>query len=237
MNVKKYFKLAPIVFLCSASVFATELTLTLRPYLGFDAQWRHMGFHRGFGDNLFRKNLPQLNGYIGVEANDFLGLEAGFESTALKSTKNVILNPGDNGPGFIIDPPPDPSESHRFKTSLRGWHVNFIGFTPWFLQDNSLRFFGGVGFSHKRLHATDDGILLQNNKSYFTRTFTDRKSLLRISAGAQKNITKRFGLKASAIWENTNKFRLVGAKENPTGITKVSLKNSITLGLGVFFKF
>jgi len=242
-NLKKILKNILLLSLfLSASSSALEFSLKMRPYIGVDAQWKHMDFESGEGQSLFRKNLLQGNGYLGFDINDYFGLEAGFEST-FQRTKKVTLAPGDAGLGYVVLPGED-TEGHIFKNKLSGWHVNVLGFSPWLLENNSLRFFASVGFSHKRAVLIDktiseNGILLAANQvEQLQRTFTARKTLLRLACGAQKMLNENWGIRGVFSWENTDRFRNLHSKENPTtniGLPKA--KNSLALGLGVLYKF
>lgn len=208
-------------------------------YLGVDAQQNRMSFAPEGGRDLFRKKLMQENGYLGFEVNDYLGLEAGFEST-LQKTKTVDFSPGDIGLGFII---PGTPEIHTFKNKLSGWHVSLLGFSPWLLEDHSVRFLAGIGFARKRIELVDtfmveDGIPLPSEViDELRRTLVTHKTLLRLTAGVQKMLHENWGVRATINFENTNKFRYLKSKENPTGITTATAKNSVTLGLGVLYKF
>jgi hypothetical protein len=241
-NLKKTLKniLLLSVFV-SASSSALEFSLKVRPYVGVDAQWKHMDFEPGAGQNIFRKNLLQGNGYLGFDINDYFGLEAGFESTVQK-TKTATFYPGDDVLGFVLFPG-DPVEGHTFKNKLSGWHLNFLVFSPWVLENNSLRFFASVGFSHKRLLLIDEVLtengapIVSNIVDQLRKTFTARKTLSRLALGAQKMLNENWGVRSSFSWENTNKFRYLKSKESPDGITTASAKNSIALGLGVLYKF
>ena len=52
-----------------------------KPYVGFDAQVRRMSFKGGFGNNLLQHHSPQGNLYAGVKFNEYVGVEAGYETT------------------------------------------------------------------------------------------------------------------------------------------------------------
>jgi hypothetical protein len=233
--------------ICFSAVVSAAMP-EIHPYAGLDAQWRRMAFKTGFGDGLFRKNVPQGNAYVGVQLNEYLGLEAGYERTFAKAN-TVVIGPGGQEVGFLL-PVIDPdtgllsqTEGHVNEEKLRGWHIDLIGFTPCLQFDPSVRFFGGIGIAQKKvrlvdtLYTIDGGLLPEDEIIANRRTFKSRKTMLRLSAGVQKMLTKCVGIRAIMNWENTGRFGYLRSIERPNGITIANLRNTVSVGLGAFVKF
>jgi hypothetical protein len=228
--------------LCFAAQVSAAEFLNAQPYGGFDLQWRRQPFQQGLGKNLFKKNVPQDNVYLGIQFFDSFGLEGGYESSFSKS-KLVTIPPGGNELGFTIPSIPPNYEQHSFKSKLYGWHISMIGFTPYVLENQKMRFFAAVGLSNKRVKLIDQSLALNGTPldqtiiDASTRTLQKRKCLARLSGGVQYLINPTVGVRGIAVWENAQQFKNLKSLENPTGDTTASLRNSVSLGLGIFANF
>ena len=243
-----------LLMLAAAGTATADMDLCLTPYVGVDAQIRHMPFQKDFGGNVLKKNYPQGNFFAGLKFNDYVGIEAGYEVSKKKS-RSVKHNNSDIVFGKPLEqnePPFIPSvENISYGTSkIYGWNANLMGFLPIFCEDNSLQLIGSVGIAQLKIKsknelkslettATLDSITEEINGStqntiIFNMHYKKRKAVLRLSSGIQNMITDCIGIRALVTWENTAKLRVT------TG-TKVfnteKPKNSFKYGLGIFTSF
>src|SRR5438034_1123576 len=95
-TIGKYSTLIALFALIHTNAFASNtslecLNLCFEPYIGADAGLRLLKYERGFGDNLFRKRLPQGALFGGFKFHEYFGLEGGYKVTTMKS-KFATLN-------------------------------------------------------------------------------------------------------------------------------------------------
>jgi len=226
---------------CKCSIpYKPSFTIALRPYVGFDAGIRYLDFQREFGRGLFIKRVPQTNLYLGLKFHENFSIDAGWESTQVKS-KAINLKPGDQALGFTKAI--DDREGHFFKWKLSGWHINLVGHTVTISDRYPLSFFGSVGMGWKKifvediLHSIDESPLSDAGYRQNKRTFFETKAILRTTVGTRYMFNSNFGARFYLGWENTNQFFKLKSKEFPDGITQASLCNSIFLGLGLHYQF
>lgn len=211
------------------------VTLSLSPYVGVDFQSRSMGFKSGFGDNLFVKNYPQVNFYVGTMLTDFLGIELGYETTTHK-TRNSTLGPGSVSLGVPI---PAGITSAGFKSSskIMGPHLDLVGL--WCIHpEYPVEVFGTLGASYltakfDRTGQSINGLPVPNVK----RTFESEKTVIRATGGLQYVIKERFTVRATIGWENTSRFTLFSKEPAAFPPPTIKLKDSLFYGLGGNFSF
>ncbi len=156
------------------------VTLSLGPYVGIDFQMRDMGFKQGFGDNIFEKQYPQGNFFVGLMLNEYLGIELGYERT-LRRTRSSSFAPGDTILGNVVNVG---SGEFVSRGELYGPNINLIGiYKP--CQEYPLEIFGSIGAAY--LTAKFDRNLVQFNNSPFSllRTFERERTVWRVCAGLQ----------------------------------------------------
>jgi len=223
MNKKFPLLAAPLVLLAASTAATASSEIT--PYAGLDAQWRHMDFTSGLGNNLFRHDFPQGNFFVGARFCDYLGIEAGYEATA-KKTRTTILGPGALVGGF----PLFGQVIFNSTAYIHGPHINLMAFVP----ICNLELLGMVGLG--RLKATFRTTLLAEENEPFANTittnFNGRKSIIRLGGGIQGSMTECWSLRATAIWENTSRFKFVNRKN-----FTIHSKNSIIYSIGIFRTF
>jgi len=236
--VKKSLSLiAATALLATSTMIHADDELCLTPYVGADAQFRHMNFKSNYGDNLFEHHSPQGNVYAGIRVNDYLGLEAGYESS-FRTSRTVVLGAGYISAGVPANPA---TTSAQFTSTLRinGPHLNILGVFP-ISEEYRLKFVALAGIAslkanlQRRLNYTTaaGGTTVLNQLT----TFENRKTVLRFGGGLEHMLTKHWGVRASLVWENT--ARLQVPSTNPASPRAlVQTKNTTIYSLGAFFKF
>jgi len=227
---KKLALLATPALILAASAATANHGWGVMPYVGADAEWRHMNFQNGFGDNLFRHDYPQGNLYAGLKFNDYVAVEAGYEATARK-TRAVTLGAGSLSGGAVL-----PLNVQFHSTGqIKGPHANLVGFLP-LCDQYRLELIGMVGVA--RLKANFVRTAVASNGTAISpsyTTFIKRKSVLRLGGGIQQMITECWGIRAMLKWENTKKLDRMGAIEN--SLASLRPKNSFIYSLGTFLTF
>ena len=233
---------APVMMLAASAVTA-ENQWGFSPYVGADAQWRHMNFNGGLGDNLFRHDYPQGNFFAGIKLNDYLGIEAGYEST-VKKTRTVHLGAGDVSAGAVLIP--GTTVQYASTAQVKGLHANLVGSFP-ISEEYRLKLIGMVGVAQLKAHLKRTATLatvrgnLRNPTAIFpngvTTTFKRRKNVLRLVGGVEHMFCDNWGVRATVTWENTHKLNAYGNPQPIVGSTQVKENNSVAYGLGVFVTF
>lgn len=226
-----------LLILSSTSVLAMEPWM-VSPYLGADAEVRHMKWAPGLGDNLFKRDYPQGNVYGGLKLQDYIGVEAGYELTPTK-TRQVSLPAN-----AIVFGQPAPLINTRTlwntRTQIKGWHADLLGFLPIFCEEYKFSLIGGIGVTHAKLYQSAymvaNSVDGPSNPFETFNTISASKSVLRLSIGGQHMICEDYGVRALVGWLNTSKFGTLLVQEQPS-LNAVNIKNSWQYGLGVFVKF
>lgn len=207
-------------------------------YLGFDWQMRHMSWARNFGNNLFKKNYPQGNLFLGFKFNDYVGLEVGYQATVTR-TRYSRLGAGSTALGIPVGSPPAffPPVTHRSNSQFKGWNGAINGYLPVYLPD-CVYLFGGIGFSHLKLFQRD--LIVQDRIdpfaiNRFSSTFKKNKTVLALTGGALIKLDEVTAFRLKIGWENTSKFKTLLAREhfNQNGIGRLRTRNSFVYGLGI----
>lgn len=234
MNTKLALLATPMLILAASVATAENRWDGITPYAGADAEWRHLDFKRGFGDNTFRHDYPQGNLYVGLKLNCYFGVEAGYEATERK-TRTTTFFPGTVVNGLPIGAPTI-SQQIASTGQITGHHASLLGFYP-LCDAYKLTLLGSVGFARlqgKFLSATisRNGVPVMEFSN-----FIQRKGVLRVGGGLQHMIATDWGVRAMLKWENTNRFKNIGAEAIAAGVPRLKLKNSLIYSLGVFYKF
>lgn len=230
---------APIVLLASNSVFA-DMDFCATPFIGADVAWRYLNLPNSKGGQLVKKDRAQGDIYAGVKLCDYIGIQAGFESTTARHDTRDILGSGDYfGSPYHAEVP---NGINRVVTTsqLYGWHADLVGYLP-FCDCYSL--LGSVGVAHLKYkmrwyNPILDSIAEPESAIGATiRTYKQRKIVPRLGLGIQKMITDCAGVRLIGTWEGTSRIKNISSKENASSLAKVSLRNSTTLGFGIFYNF
>lgn len=229
-----------IALVCALAGFAATASADwdncwcFQPYVGLDAQGRHVEFTKGFGDNLFKQDYPQGNVYAGVKLMDWLGLEAGYEWTKrmhrTSSLGGGAVNLGNTVAGAISP------VVYTSKAKFDGWHANLVGFLP-IMEDCCTELFASVGVVHLRSFFERSLISVAGAPSTSIAHFRQSKTIARANLGVQAKIVDAFGIRASIGWENTSKIRPFATNTDALATTQVKMKDSFIYGLGIFYTF
>lgn len=232
-----------IPFLCSAFLFAPITAATpcarpcvgwqIRPYAGVDAQWRHMKYLAGLGDNLFRNGYPQGNIYAGLRIHDFFGVEAGFETTPTRTRTAVVSDGALLGVSVAELAPPT---INLAKNRVKAWHTGVMGYFPvcdWI--GNPIELLGYVGQARVKVMYQNVTVYNANGpQNYLTsvRTFMRRRSVLKLGIGSQYTFGTS-GVRFLLSYENTRMFNNLKSNE-PSARMRLSMRNSLIYSIGVF---
>ncbi len=235
--------LLPVLLIGATSVMADDSGLT--PYVGLDAQLRHMSYKSGFGGNLFNHNYPQGNVYVGLKFNNCIGIEVGFTGGP-KRSRDTVLQFGDVNLGTALNTPLDAIFApivYNTSTKVSSLHADIIGFYP---LGCDIQLYGSVGASRLRARFTRASVAfsggsLLGTDSAIPEKFARSKTVLRLGIGLQQMLTCNVGIRGGINWENTSKLNNITAPISviPDGSFQpvIKLKDSFTYNLGVFWQF
>jgi len=233
---KKLALITTSVALVASGNLHAENQWGLTPYVGADVQSRHMNWGKGLGDNLFAHDAMQGNVYVGVKFNEYFGVEGGYESTD-KKDRNAKLSSGDINAGIPVASVPFATLQYITTSRISGHHISVTASAP-ISDEYRLKVLGIVGIASLKAslfrHTTSfvaGGIPLPSPDVIFSK----RKNLLRLGAGLEHMITETWGVRASLIWENTNRLKVSGVSRSAS--PTVQAKNSLLYSAGAFFNF
>lgn len=224
-----------ILLLSAASAEADPCNL--KPYLGINAELRHMGYKKGFGTNLFKQDLPQANLYIGLKFSDWFGVELGYKQTDKKSKTAA------NGEGIFELGRPIPIGATNVSENtvqIKAPYINLIGFLP-VCDEYPLQLFGFFGVTRMSVKLKfqrtklDEEVLTASVREFLVRDFSHRRTIVQVGTGLQYGIFNCLSVRTQIGWENTAKFNNLTNKQN-TGY-RASLKNSIIYSIGIIWNF
>lgn len=221
---------APAVLLAASAVMA-ENHWGVTPYVGADAEWRHMNFQKGFGNNLFNHDYPQGNVYVGVQFNEYLAVEGGYEATERK-TRTSNFRTGDTIAGLLLDEP-NTTFQYNSTAQIKGLHANLIGSLT-ICELYRLKLIGLVGFARLKANLTRARTLTDGLSDPAFLNFKARKSVLRLGAGLQHMINCNWGVRAMVKWEESKKLKMIGIEN---ALTSIKPKNSFIYSIGAFYTF
>lgn len=206
------------------------------PYIGVNGAMRHMSWPDNFGGNVFKKEYPEGDLYLGSWFTENLGLQVGYKTTVTRTQVASLSNTLQFGLPTSIPP-----EVHLTQARFKGWHGEIIGYIP-LLMPNCAFLYGTIGFTRFQLYQTDR--IVQNGTAgvtpilfnEFLRTFKSTKTVLSLSIGAEYQVCQLSSLRFFVGWDNTGRFKSVTPLQaNSAAILQV--KDSYTLGIGVVFRF
>lgn len=204
-------------------------------YIGADAQLRRLPFAKDFGGNVFKKNYPQANFYLGLKGNEFIGIEAGYEFSRSRSRKASL--PANS---ILFGIPLNANAQLNNITRLKGLHASVVGYFP-FPECENLRFIAGLGILNMKIKL--ESVLMQlgrfhNVPAYGGRPLrlSESKYIMRLMGGVQYMFTEYFGIRANIRWENTRKFKNILPVKNPSPEI-CRAKDSVVIGLGGVVEF
>lgn len=242
--MKRFIKLAlPIVALAAGSV-AQALDISPAPYAGVDAQIRTMKFAKGGPDLLFAKNALQGNVFVGAKLNEYFGVELGYEQTkSKKRDSDASYNNGD----VVFNELTEAGDYIKStnKHQIKGFSVSILGYLP--LVENQTTLYAGVGLARLKMKATfqptgshDEDPYNAANREQEKRSYKATKIVPKLTAGVEHMLTKEWGIRGNATWENTARFKKIKPSTRAihgADASSLSMKNSVVYGIGVFYKF
>lgn len=207
------------------------------PYIGAEAQWRQIGFHKGYGDNLFKHDFPQGNVFLGVKANEYMGLELGYEITKKRQRINS-LGPGDVANGGVLT---SGVMQYNSTAQLYGPHVDLVGFLPIRKAPSphsKIDLLASIGMAYLKGHFVSNVTFIDGERvsgDAVTRTFSGSRNILRLGVGLQNMLSCDVGIRFMINWENTAKLKLTNKEPTRSGAPLfVKPKNSVIYNLGLF---
>lgn len=223
----------------TSSVAVAELRSSFPYYAGADAQVRHMGYRSGFGDNLFKHDLPQGNVFLGITLSENFRLEAGYEANAEK-TRTIFAQPGEviaGASGGVL------GRQLSSSTRIHGPHISLVGVLP---LDNcgTFKLFGMIGVANLKMNLVKTTNFVTFGGTNFdprdfnepvTTTFLKRKNILKLGVGLEHKICQNWAFRAMLGWENTKKFNIPSLEFGSNNLIKPH--NSILYSMGVFTRF
>jgi hypothetical protein len=218
----------------------------LKPYGGLEYVHRTLAFQEGYGKGDFKKSLPQGNAFLGIQFNEYLGLEAGYLfSNAVKRTVfstegrqifgeavlNRVDDKGDEIAGYNIS---------RNKINLTGPQISIVGRLPLGMSGFSL--IGSIGLSRLTLKAktkvlgTDElPVFLPLHILEWERSFCVKKVVPKAMFGLGYQFTNRIGIRILIGYEKTKQFKNLVPKEQ--GPLRMTLKNNTLCSIGLTAQF
>lgn len=228
---------ATMGLLSTTQAFSNDFFCNVVPYVGIDAEGRHMGYKKGLGNNLFKKEFAEGNIYTGIKFNDWVGLEIGYRESSRKHTRAA------NTEGAVeLGDAPLPAGAVNYSDNtvqIKSPYINLVGYVP---LCNNFQLFGAVGLTRARIQlryritGVELDVFPQDVQDRFQRDFKRSKTIFQAQAGAQYLITSCLGLRGYVGFQNTAKFKNISSL-TATSTSRASLKNSFLYGLGVFWNF
>lgn len=226
---------AALLLLSSSAWSGCWYDMCAEPYVGVDAQIRHMDFKRRYGHDLLNESSPQGNIYAGLMLNNYLAIEGGFETTINKTHKSSVF-PGSQAVFGVADlDDSDSLISYQSRLKMHGVYANLLGFYP-ICDEYRLQIFALVGIVQQKITIDSQAILNGVFESDDTGRFSKRKTMARAGLGLQHMISKCSGVRFSAIWENTSQFKNISTTFDEVTFT-ARVKDSVIYSIGVFHKF
>lgn len=205
----------------------------IQPYVGLDAQVRHMSFKQGFGDNMFKHYSPQGNVYGGLKFSRYVGLEMGYEFTQTRS-RDSKLSAGDVSLGSKVEDIMEACSFHS-KAKLKGPHMDVVGF---YTFDNRypLQLIGSVGVSVLTATFERQTVQVASQATNTVRKIERTKAVARLGGGIQHMFTKNIGARLTVNWINTARAKAY-SNDLISPAATIKPKNSTVFGLGMLWKF
>jgi hypothetical protein len=222
-------KLSKVIIAVAALDFSLSAiaNIDITPYIGADAKWAHMEFQKRLGENLTKNSYLQDNLFAGVKLNEWVGFEAGYETTT-KQSRTVQVSAGD--PFYGRAYPLLPTISATTETRIDGFNASVVGFLPIF-EEHRLSLLGSIGYANLKIHTTT---IFPSNGARFD--FKKKAWIPRVTVGIQQMVSDQFGIRVSAGWENTSKFNKISTVNTPTSLN-AKVNNLTNFGLGLFYHF
>lgn len=232
--MKKQLIIGGIVASAFLSSIAHAEHFFLKPYGGVDVGMQHFGFKKGYGDNLFKKQLPKVNIFAGIKFNEYFGVEAGYESTIVGKRESTLVA-GDSNLGVTFR---GQTIVYSSRTKISGGHLGLTGeYKLDKLGLSNLSAIGYVGLKHTNVKLARNRLKVNGspNTSFEIVGNDSKKMLIKVSGGLQYFINNHIAVRALVGWENTSKIK--PHSYTASGLfSNVQLKNSLHYSLGIILK-
>ncbi len=209
----------------------------LKPYGGLEYVHRSLAFQEGYGKGNFSKSIPQGNAFLGIQINEYLGLEAGYLfsqavtrtsfSTGSSRTLGIVLLPG----AYMI------SEN---KINLTGPRLNIVGRLS--LGMSGFSAVGSVGVSWLNLKAKTKTLGTDFYPIYGPReiessiaNFSSKKIVHNFMGGMEYKFSNFMRMRILVGYERTSQFKNIAPIE--PNDKRISLKNNTLCSVGLTAHF
>jgi len=238
-------------------------TANCTPYVGIDAQLRHITFKKDFGGNILESHYPQANAFAGIMFNQHIGAEIGYEfSKKQLSSRNNLSNETVFGKANPIVTSPfviNTIDLNRASSKISGWNLNLVGSIPVTEGKNNIKFIGSIGLANLKLHVRNvftrsevefnDPFIQDPNDTFIVSnslytSMKKRKVVIRLTGGIHQTLTDCLSLRALVSWENTERLQAKTVDtisrrfpKHSRAVRTCTPRNSIQFGIGLFYTF
>lgn len=227
MLVSKKFNILLVIY---SVLFIPNIAFS-NAHIGIEGAYSRVVFHKGYGDNAFRKFASGINVFANYMVTDYLGAEIGYEFFK-KTNKTVTVYTNEMFVGTTVNPP-TLFESYRSSMNHRNHYFGFKGKVNIIDSSNFLSLLLGIAEFHIKskynLFADDAGPL------DLTRTFIKNKPIFLLKASAEKSINNKLSLTATVSWKNTNRIKITSEENGSGGPSELKLKNNLTASIGISY--
>lgn len=207
----------------------------LKPYGGLEYVQRSLVFKEGYGKGDFNQRLPQAHVFLGIQINDYLGLEAGYLFSQAVTRTSFAENR--QALGEFVDPGDDYVAEN--KINLTGPQMSVVGRLPFGASGFSA--LGSIGVSWLNLQAIHKRITFRGipltplEVLQSTRHFSVKKVVPKWMFGLGYQLTDSIGMRVLMGYEKTSQFKNITPKESK--ILSITLKNATLFSIGFTANF
>ena len=219
-----------IAFSTTSYCGISQATETRSTYAGIDAVYNSMKFKGGYGDNLFKKNAPGLNLFVGHMFHENFGAEAGFEYD--KRMKRSVQVNGSELIGGVANTG-IPYINYDSKVKQNHPYIGVVG-KYGFLNNTFVSLMVGGSLSHIKANYVITGTSLGSLLNGTTRSYSKSKLIPIVRASVEHKFAEQFGIRGLIAWKNTSAIKMQ-AQENNTYVIKP--KDSFSFGIGALYYF
>lgn len=217
--------------IATSSVYAHNSKADAQFYVGADAMYSKLGFKQDYGKEIFSKKFaPGINLFAGHMFNENFGMELGWEMYK-KMKRSATVTSGNKAAGVYIDP------AIRFvdydtKIAQNYPYIGAVAKTNILGSDNLISLMIGASIANIKAQYT---VVRTNGGPLNTiRNFNQTKPILIAKAMFEHKFNNNFGLRATATWKNTSRFK-IKSKEDSASKEEIKLKDSLSFGLGATY--
>jgi hypothetical protein len=229
-----------IVSLFSNYSVATDFNLLdYKPYFGIGIKMDSLNWISGFGNNVFRKSLPQGEFYVGAQVHDNIGFDIGYQATPTKK-KFSTLGPNDSFLGLNTSVIAHPPISYLSYVQTKGIYAVINGMLP-IDAKKELSVLGQAGIVY--LNATHIVHVVNDNLGAYNiltnrALFNSKKLIPRLGIGLQYQPKQQnLGIRGVMNWDNTSRFGQMYPKNINSSFAKVKMKNTLSYGVSIYYQF